>query len=260
MRSIFTLILFATLSKASFSQTTAMNFNGNDCNGNAVNIFSDLDAGKAVVLFYYMPNCSTCIPPANAIQKMANKINSACPGMVKGYANSYLNSTTCVYTASWVTSNNLTFYTPIGGTGADEVAYYGGFGMPTVVLLGGTNHDVIWSTQNWQNSDTTIMRDYILAMNCSVGLEENQDGQSFNVYPNPSYDQAEVSFNMIQSQSYSIAMFDVVGKLVYQSSELAAENGAVKRTIDVSNLPEGSYTVEVNINGVRTNRRLVVKH
>ena len=48
------LIKFYFALNSSFSQT-AMDFNTNDCNGNMF-LFSDLDAGKALILIYYMPN------------------------------------------------------------------------------------------------------------------------------------------------------------------------------------------------------------
>ena len=49
------------------AQTTAMDFQGVDCNNNPVHLFSDLDAGKAVMLIYYMANCGTGPPVAQKI-------------------------------------------------------------------------------------------------------------------------------------------------------------------------------------------------
>ena len=99
----FALITILTISKA---QTTAMQFSGQDCNGNSVDLYADLDAGKAVVLFYYMPNCVSCPPVAKKVQAMANNINDMHPGMVKGYAFPFQNTTTCTYSSSWVSTNN----------------------------------------------------------------------------------------------------------------------------------------------------------
>ena len=198
MKTIYAVLLISLIS-LSFSSTSfaqAMDFQANDCNGNPQHLFADLDAGQAVVLFYYMPSCGTCPPPAQKIQAMADKINQNCPGMVKGYAYSYQNSTTCAYTAGWVTSNNLPLYAPMDGNGAEQVAYYGGFGMPTVVLVGGTNHAILWSTQNFVTADTATMRDLILTMNCVAGINDVTIIQnSLDVYPNPSNDVLTLNFS-----------------------------------------------------------------
>jgi hypothetical protein len=255
---LFSIFIFTF---SGFSQTTAMNFIQNDCNGNPQNLFSDLDAGQAVVLFYYMPNCSTCPPPAANIQAMANKINATCPGMVKGYANSYLNSTSCAYTASWVTSNNLNFYTPMGGTGADEVAYYGGFGMPTVVLVGGTNHDVLFVTQNWVDSDTTTMRDLILNMACVASTEElNSNFSVLSVYPNPTVDELSFSINAPNNESVFIEMEDITGRVVVAKREVKSENGLVQSSLDLSGLPDGNYILKAEMNGVIITQKVLVQH
>lgn len=45
-------ILFAI---ATFSQTTATDFTAEDCDGNVVSLFSELDEGKVVVIAWVMP-------------------------------------------------------------------------------------------------------------------------------------------------------------------------------------------------------------
>jgi len=54
LRKIATLSSFIFALNSSFPQT-AMDFNTNDFNGNMF-LFSDLDAGKALILIYCMPN------------------------------------------------------------------------------------------------------------------------------------------------------------------------------------------------------------
>ncbi len=246
MKTIYSL-LFISLISFSFSASSfaqAIDFQANDCNGNPQHLFADLDAGQAVVLFFYMPSCGTCPPPAQKIQAMADKINQNCPGMVKGYAYSYQNSTTCNYTASWVTSNNLPLYAPMDGNGAEQVAYYGGFGMPTVVLLGGTNHDILWSTQNFVTSDTTAMRDLILNMNCVAGLNDlNNSQSSLTVYPNPSSHNWEVKSNAIKGD-YKVIVTSLIGEVVYENQGNSLNN---ETTISIPTMDfiEGIYLLKI---------------
>lgn len=265
MKSLYSsfLIIFAliSLNGHSFAQFNAMDFQMPDCNGNDVHLFSDLDAGQAVVLFFYMPSCSTCIPPAANIQAMAEKINSTCPGMVKGYVYSYQNSTSCTYTASWVTSNNLEFYVPMGVNGAEQVANYGGFGMPTVVLLGGTNHDVLWLTDNFVTADTTTMRDLILGMACVAGLEDNQiQLDNLEIFPNPANDIISINFSTENNTLVSIEVIDIVGKLIIQEPSETVVNGKVEKTINVNDLPKGNYLIKINANDIITTRKIAITH
>jgi hypothetical protein len=263
MKTIYSL-LFISLISFSFSASSfaqAMDFQANDCNGNPQHLFADLDAGQAVVLFYYMPSCGTCPPPAQEIQAMATKINQNCPGMVKGYAYSYQNSTTCAYTAGWVTSNNLPLYAPMDGNGAEQVAYYGGFGMPTVVLVGGTNHAILWSTQNFVTADTTTMRDLILNMNCVAGINDIKTNQnSIDVYPNPSNDVLTLNFTNKNTSDFSYSIQDLLGKTVFVSNIETLEKGIVERTLNTASLANGNYLLNVSINGILETRKISIVH
>lgn len=226
------------------AQTTAYDFQGVDCNGDNVHLFSDLDAGQAIVLFFYMPNCGTCPPIAQNIQSMANKINAVCPDLVKGYAYPYQNSTTCSYSASWVTDNALDLYIPMD-SGAYQVAYYGGFGMPTVVLLGGSNHDVMWSTQNFVDTDTTVMRDLIYGISC-LGLEESTMSATIHsVYPNPASTNCTIEFNSLKEENMDIELVDVSGKILMRKEQVKAMNGSNKVEFEVSSISIGSYFIRL---------------
>lgn len=251
------LMFVITISKAQ----TAMQFSGVDCNNNPVDLFADLDAGKAVILHFYMPSCGSCPPPAQKILAMANKINAMHPGMVKGYAFPFQNSTTCTYSSSWVSSNSLsTLYAPMD-SGATQVAYYGGFGMPTVVLLGGTDHRVMFSTQSFSTSDTTIMRDSILnLLNGSTGIDGLTNTVfSFSVFPNPANDNVSINLDLKETSNLLIDVTDIAGKQVAIISE-EKQSGIVTKQFSTSVLPNGSYFVRVQVNGKTTTQKLTINH
>ncbi len=254
----FALMCVVTLSNA---QTNAMQFTGTSCNGNAVDIFADLDAGKAVILHFFMPNCGSCPPPAQKIQAMANNINAMYPGMVKGYAFPFQNSTTCAYTSSWVSQYNLSaLYEPVD-KGATQVAYYGGFGMPTVVLLGGTDHRVMFSTLSFSTSDTTEMRDSILAMLASTSFNDLPASvTAFNVFPNPANDVISVNINLKESAELQIDITDMEGKQVATIAKEKLNAGASTKQFNTSSLPNGNYFVRLQVNGKGTMEKISIKH
>lgn len=255
---LLALMFIVTISRA---QTTAMQFSGQDCNGNNVDLFADLDAGRAVILHFYMPNCGSCPPPALKIQAMANHISAQYPGRVKGYAFPFQNSTDCSYSQSWVSSNNLsTLYAPMD-SGAEQVAYYGGFGMPTVVVLGGLDHKVLFSTLSFSTSDTTTMRDAIIAMlDQTTGVPGIAAVvNAFNVFPNPATNQFSVNVDLQQPSDVFIDITDITGKQVNILMN-QKQAGSVTKQFSTEGLPNGIYFVRLKVNGVSTTKKINVIH
>ena len=246
----------ALLTTFGFSQTTAMNFSGQDCNGNNVDLFADLDAGKAVMLIFYMPNCGSCPPVASKMQTMANNINATHPGLVKAYAFPFNNTTTCSYSSGWVVNNNLPLFAPMD-SGAVQVAYYGGFGMPTAVLLGGNNHDVLFTTQNFTTSGTTTMRDLILNT-FTAGIKEQTMLQNINAYPNPASGLVTIKFEALQGSDLSMRISDLSGKVVMTFETEKINKGLTEKQIDVSSLPVGSYILSLEMNGTLVTEKINV--
>lgn len=257
---LFTLVLALGLTVS--NAQTPMQFTGLDCDGATVDLFADLDAGKAVVLFFYMPTCGSCPPPAQKIQVMANNINANYPGKVKGYAFPYQNSTLCSYSSTWVSSNSLgSIYQPMD-SGSAMVAYYGGFGMPTVVLLGGSgaNRRVMFSTLSFSSSDTTLMKDSIHSMLGTTGLlDKPETAESFSIYPNPATDLITIQLGLNEPTDLALEITDLMGKKVAFITK-GRESGNVKKQFNVSGLPNGHYFVRLEINGKATTRKLTVNH
>lgn len=254
----FTLMFVFTISRA---QTTGMQFSGKDCNGNSVDLFADLDAGKIVILHFFMPSCGSCPPPAQKIQAMANNINKMHPGKVKGYAFPFQNSTTCSYSATWVSSNNLgTLYTAMD-SGAAQVAHYGGFGMPTVVVLGGTNHKVLFSTLSFSTSDTTEMRNKILAqINGTTGVTDLSSAvNAFSVYPNPAKDNVSITLDLKETSNLLIDVTDITGKQVAIIMN-EKQTGIVTKQFSTAALPSGNYFVRLQVNGKTAMQKIVINH
>ncbi len=253
------LMFVITISKA---QTTAMDFNKTDCNGSTHSLFADLDAGNAVILHFFMPSCGSCPPPAQKIQKMANNIMKTYPGKIKAYAMPFNNSTTCSYASTWVSSNGLSLYTPLD-SGAAQVAYYGGFGMPTVVVLGGTDHKVLFSTLSFSTGDTTTMRDAILTLfSGATGINNTLQNNiaAVNVFPNPATDRVQVELNITQSTNIKVDVINILGELVSTAFEGKAGEGILKREIETRNFSNGVYFLRVTAGSNSQNYKFTVTH
>lgn len=253
------LMFVITISKAQ----SPIQFTGVDCNGNSVDLFADLDAGKAVILHFYMPSCGSCPPPAQKIQTMAKNINAIHPGKVKGYAFPFQNSTTCTYSAGWVASNNLgTLFQPMD-SGAVHVANYGGFGMPTIVLLGGSgaNRKVLFSTLSFSTSDTTTMRDKILSLiNGTLNTNDLPSTVSLlNLFPNPASDNVSINFELNEASNVLIDVTDITGKKIITLADEPMQIGKVSKQFSIATLPKGLYLVRVNAAGTVAHQKLIVQ-
>src|ERR1043165_2917191 len=230
---------------------TAMPLSGVDCNGITYrNLYSDLDAGKAVVLIFFMPNCASCPPVAKKIQAMANNINATHSHSMAGYALPFNNSTTCATAADWVSTNNIPLFVAMD-SGATQVAYYGGFGMPTVVLLGGADHRVMFVTQSFTTSDTAIMRDSILALlDGPTNLEAIAPVKSAKIFPNPATDRAEIELELLSTSNLKIEIVNSLGQIVRYVFEGRVEPGILRKAIELADISNGLYSVRV-LNGNR---------
>lgn len=258
-----TALIFTSLFQQVNGQNV-MQLAGTDCNGVSRNLHADLDAGKAVILHFFMPNCGSCIPPAQKIQTMANRILANYPGMIKAYAMPYNNSTSCAYTSSWVSNNNLSLYAPFD-SGAVQVANYGGFGMPTVVVLGGAapNRRVMFVTQSFSTSDTTIMRDSILnLLQTTTGLSsaDNTPASNLKAFPNPANESISIDFDIAQSSEVSLSITDLTGKNIQEIFAGRLNAGKINYPVSVSNIPSGIYLVNLTINGNSTRQKITIKH
>lgn len=231
-----------------YAQTTAQDWTKIDCNGNKHHLYADLEAGKAVVLFFYMPNCGSCPPPAKKIQSMVSNVLKKYPDRVAGYVFPYKNAIQCPDVSSWVSGNGLSFFTPLD-SGVSQLAYYGGFGMPTVVLLGGKNHRVMFSDVGFTNEDTTIMRDSMMAMlDATASIYDKPETiADFSVYPNPATNEINISFILKTQASTSVEIIDLLGRPVGVVLPEANGSGSISARFNTSKLPAGNYFLRIRV-------------
>jgi hypothetical protein len=260
------LVFVLTLCGLGFSsaQTTPMNFNRKDCNGVQRNLFADLDSGKAVIIEYFMINCAPCPAAGSKLEAMKNKLLTQYPGKIVSYAIAYNNTYTQAQVKNWVSQNGFNMI-PMD-SGAAQVAYYGGMGMPTIVIAGGkTTHSVLGAPYiGFNNSDTTQMASDIRALlgtptntGSTVGLNVLPNVETFEVYPNPADKEISVRIDLVGKSEYSIALFDINGRLVKQFS---SGNSSLIKSFSVVDVTEGNYLVRVTSGETVLNKKVSIIH
>lgn len=101
------------------------------------------------------------------------------------------------------------------------------------------NLDMYLVAENDCGTDTAFLN---LA---SVSIEEPEDLSMFNVYPNPSQGLVSMTFNSTESNSVSVEVHDLTGKLCYSSTHQAVV-GSNLVDLDLSELNHGLYMVKLN--------------
>lgn len=82
---------------------------------------------------------------------------------------------------------------------------------------------------------------------------------SFVVYPNPASQNANISFNIVENNTVTINIYDILGNLVSslnKGNEFEKGNHTVN--LNTSNLSSGIYTVSLEVNGAKETKKLII--
>ena len=91
-----------------------------------------------------------------------------------------------------------------------------------------------------------------------TSIDENQQSVQISVFPNPNTGVFNLQLNTLNSQTVSIRVTDLSGKIVYRSEEIRI-NGSYDQRIDLSHLSGGVYSIFViGDNGV-SEKKVVIR-
>lgn len=243
------------------AQSTAMDFNLTDCNGSSHHLFSDLDAGNAVIIEFFMTSCNSCITAGQKLEAMKTDLLAEFPGKIKTYAFGFNNTYTCSQITSWITNNGFTSI-PCD-SGAAQVAYYGGMGMPTIVILGGgAAHSVLGSPYvGFTTSDTTTMANDIRSFLSPSGIKETSLAvNSIDVFPNPANNKLNLTFELIKNSTVKIELIDITGRVISVLSNENLLSGKISKTIETASFAEGNYILKVSADEAVINKKINIVH
>ena len=262
MKKLLLLAATALISAGALNaQTTAMDFTQMDCSGTSRNLFTDLNAGKVVIMEWYMgPSCQPCKDAAKEIEGLKTKLLATYPGKVMSYAWGFQDSYTCSATQSWVSGLGSSAI-PMD-TGAAMVAYYGGFSMPTVVVVGGTDHKVLYIANpgngGYSNGDTSKMRTAIKNFFSPTAVSSLPSNISnVSIFPSPAQSDVSIQLQTNAATTIQVQVLSLNGQVVMQ---LPAEKvtGNYARKLNTQILAAGEYMVRIAADGETITRRLSI--
>ncbi len=257
MRKIGFLLFALIFAGSALAQTTATNFNVNDCTGTSHNLFSDLDAGKVIVLVWVMP-CGACVGPSLAANSVIQKFAASFPGRISLYLVDDLANTNCTTLSLWAKSNEI----PITAAFSDatiKMTDYGTVGMPKIVALAGTGHEIIFN----QNSgvDVTLLTGAISKRLISGISEIPATGFNMSLYPNPlTSNTLKLKYISDSSEDVNIDIFNALGSNVKKMALSKVSNGNNEIEIDLGFLSSGVYFFRLTGGRKSGILKLIVNH
>lgn len=258
-KQLLSVVALMCISFYTFSQTTAQDWTKTDCDNNSHTLFSELDNGKICVMLFPMMGCGSCSFAGGYIQQIYEDYQAT--GLVNVYAIGYSDSYTCSQMQNWASSYSFTF--PMMTKGASDITYYGGMGMPTIVVTGNNTHKVYYKKLGFAPSDDAIIRsaiDQALA-DGATGLDNNTVGNNhLNIYPNPSQNISTVSYSLKNSADVTLEILNVLGEKVMTLRNVNGQTGENTTSINTAKLSNGVYYLRIKTDNYSDALKMVVSH
>jgi len=239
-----------------FAQAT--DFTTDDCNGVSHNLFSELDAGDVIVISWVMP-CGPCetysLPAYSAVQTFA----TSHPGRVHFYIADDFGTTACATLSNF--ANNMTISTIFSSSDVN-MSNYGAYGMPKVVVLGGTDHTIYYNQNDSHITFPGTQSAISDALSAPLGIEQSVSNKfEISTYPNPVNNVLNISYIKNQSALINFTIVDVLGKVVLSIEESSSysEEKLIK-SINISTLNDGNYFLKISSGGTMESLPFVVSH
>ncbi len=220
------------------AQTIASAWTKTDCAGTEHILFDDLDAGKAVIMEIIMPvDCAPCITAANLMEPVVASYNALYDNRVVWYTFGFDDSYSCTEMDAWKTDNAIPC-DAVFTEGADLISYYGGMGMPTIVIAGRDTHGVYFNKFGFVPADTVA---FALALDYALGLAEPEPVNNYTPSPvkllqNPVQDILTFELNSVAPVHAEI--YNTEGERVMAAT-------ITGNTIDISAFPAGIYFLQL---------------
>ena len=240
-RSLLSFLLCLFIAQFSNGQN-ATNFTCDDCAGQNHDLFSELDEGKVIVLCWVMP-CGPCQGPSLTTFNVVKSFEDSHPDQVFMYLIDDYGDTKCGPLNSWAKDKGLSGATIFSDASID-MADYGAFGMPKIVVVGGADYQVFYQSDfavDANQLQAGITDALITIPTTNIKSKNN----SFTIYPNPAISEATIKVYLAQETEIQIQVFSSIGQKVLTLNKGQLKAGDQSIIINTSKLLPGNYTVQI---------------
>lgn len=237
------LLLLTAFSMLAMNAQTATNFNCNDCSGNNHDLFTELDAGKVIILCWVMP-CGSCIAPAANCAIMAQSYVTSHPGRVKYYLCDDSGNTTCATLDSWANNNGIVADANFSNSSI-SMTDYGVNGMPKIVVLAGSSHTVFYNENN--TFDYHELQGSVDDALATTGITDHNTALSaITLFPNPARQGATVlGYSLTQNADVTVDIYNTFGAKVKSVAVGNESTGKHEIALDLSAFSNGVYFISL---------------
>jgi hypothetical protein len=182
----------------------------------------------------------------------------ACAGVGASDAVSVTFTATPTAAGSFTTNGNIVTFSNTS-TGASSYSWdFGDFtnssaSAPVHAYAVNGNYQVVLTAINGNCTDTTVFNVAI-----TVSIEELMGLSNLTIYPNPASETAVISFDNTLGNSFDIQLIDQLGRVIMSQNGVQA-SGSNMVTIDLTNLSDGLYSIQLTSNQNTISKRLIVR-
>lgn len=243
MKKLILITVLGLITLPSFSQTTVTNFTGYDCAGKYHDFFSEMNSGTVIVMSFVMP-CGACASASLTAYNVVQSYATSNPGRVVMYVSDDYADTPCNSLSSWVNSNSMPNAIKFS-TSSLKMSDYGTAGMPKVVVIGGSDHKILYNANN-SVSSTLIKSAVTTGIAATTGISDEVKGISTtNLFIHPATNIATISLNFPTKNFVKIEVLNSLGQIVTTVHSGTLPQGENKVDFSTSKLNHGIYFVKI---------------
>jgi hypothetical protein len=251
-------IFFFNLSAARAQQPLgASDFTLTDCDGTDHHLFDVCDSGHVVMMEFVM-GCLPCVQGGKAMRTLESEFNGPYPGKIHLYTMSFSAGSPCSSIQSWMMSNNFSG-TCFAGNG-DVITNYGAnSGMPTIAIVGGPEHKLLYWKIGFSNKDTAAIKTAIAQVLTQASVASSLE-ESLSVFPNPSTSTALLKIVCKNDETHEISVYDANGVKALAIQHGLLSKGEHSLNFSTKTLASGSYFIHVTATGKTSVLPLAIVH
>lgn len=245
----------------SYSQTTATNFNSTDCSGTNHNLFTELEAGKVIVICWVMP-CGACIDPALTSYNAVNDLQTNNPNKVYFYLADDFADFSCEDLNDWAINIDLpssSFSKRFSDASINMADYGTPPSMSKVVVIAGFSHKIFYNQNDIVNA-TEIQTSINQALIASAINDINSSSNILQIFPNPANQSTKLSISLQSQSKNTIEIFNSHGKKIADIPTTLLLSNENTFTINTSEFNEGVYYIRLNNNKLTSTQKLIIVH
>jgi len=237
----------------------AHDFTVSDCDGANHHLFEELDNGKVVMMEFIM-GCLPCVEGRKASSKIETQFASSNPGQLLVYTFGFSTNNDCTTMQSWMSDNN---FSGMCFAGNDQIItnYGASLGMPTMVVVGGKDHKILYWKMGFSNKDTTAIQAAISqVLGSQASVSSTSSTESLTAYPNPAASSTTLTINCLTTDTRKIALYNSTGVKVLSIYDGNLTDGSHSYEFSTSAIANGTYYIRVTTAGKTAVLPLTVVH